>query len=53
MITPRAVFQHQTVEALAAVAQMVRQSASVLPDIAIGSLPSLPIMRWLRERRRA
>ncbi|MGO9776574.1 MAG: condensation domain-containing protein, partial [Terracidiphilus sp.] len=49
MITPRAVFQHQTVEVLAAVAQMVRQSASVLPDIAIGSLPSLPIMRWLRE----
>ena len=49
VITPRAVFQHQTVAALAAVADGVAQSAAVLPDTATGSLPATPIMRWLAQ----
>ena len=36
LITPRAVFQHQTVAALAAVAGVVEETASRLPDIATG-----------------
>ena len=56
-ITPRAVFQHQTVEALAAAAGLRRQSLAV--PRAGGSrccaacdwrLPLTPIMRWLKER---
>ena len=49
-ITPRAVFQHQTVAALAGVATLIEETASALPDIAIGALPATPIMRWLVER---
>ena len=49
-ITPRAVFQHQTVEALAGVAGLIDAAAPVLPDLAIGGLPLTPIMSWLRER---
>ena len=54
-ITPRAVFQHQTVEALAAVASAAADPASALPavdvaSLASGSLPATPIMRWLKER---
>ena len=54
-ITPRAVFQHQTVEALAAAAGVVAEPASVLSEadrarLAIGGLPATPIMRWLKER---
>ena len=51
ILTPRAVFQHQTVEALAATAQFAagdRRRAQ--PDIAIGPLAPTPIMRWLMER---
>ena len=50
VITPRAVFQHQTVEALAAIAAFVEKRASTLPDIATGALPLTPIMHWLLER---
>ncbi|HKN42180.1 MAG TPA: condensation domain-containing protein, partial [Sphingomicrobium sp.] len=50
VITPRAVFQYQTVEALAAVAAFVEKRASTLPDIATGALPLTPIMHWLLER---
>ncbi len=49
LLTPRAVFQHQTVAGLAEVAE----AAAALPavaDIASGPLPATPIMRWLRER---
>ena len=54
-ITPRAVFQHQTVEALAAAAGAVADPAQALPaadvaELASGLLPATPIMRWLKER---
>ncbi|HEY0420999.1 MAG TPA: condensation domain-containing protein, partial [Acetobacteraceae bacterium] len=54
-ITPRAVFQHQTVEALAAVAGVAAEAASALAEadlakLAVGGLPATPIMRWLKER---
>ena len=55
-ITPRAVFQHQTVEALAAAAGVVAEpAASALSEadrarLAVGGLPATPIMRWLKER---
>ena len=50
VITPRSVFQHQTVEALAAAAGLVRETAAVVSDSAIGGLPATPIMRWLKAR---
>ena len=51
ILTPRAVFQHQTVEALAATAQFAQETdAATQPDIAIGPLAPTPIMRWLMER---
>ena len=50
VITPRAVFQHQTVAALAGVVGLVAQTPSPLPDIATGALPATPIMHWLLER---
>ena len=61
-ITPRAVFQHQTVEALAAVAGVMAAAGSALAklaadlapdlaaDLASGDVPATPIMRWLQER---
>ena len=53
-ITPRVVFQHQTVAALAAVAGAAVEPGSALADadlarLAIGGLPATPIMRWLRS----
>ena len=50
MITPRAVFQHQTVATLAAVADGLRESTVTRLDIATGMLPATPIMCWLAER---
>src|SRR5262249_31521965 len=50
VITPRAVFAHQTVEALAGVATLLTETASSLPDVATGALAPTPIMRWLLER---
>ena len=49
-ITPRAVFQHPTVAALAGIATVIAESAAALPDLATGALPATPIMRWLIER---
>ena len=50
-ITPRAVFQHQTVATLAAVAVAAERAAvTAVPDIATGALPATPIMHWLAER---
>ena len=50
VITPRAVFQHQSVAGLAAVAEAVGSAAAAVADVAIGGLPATPIMRWLAER---
>ena len=50
MITPRAVFQHQTVEALSGVVGLVAPTPSPLLEIATGALPATPIMHWLLER---
>ncbi|HEY2416728.1 MAG TPA: condensation domain-containing protein, partial [Steroidobacteraceae bacterium] len=50
VISPRAVFQHQTVAALAAVAVAAQEVASDLRDVATGALPLTPIMHWLVER---
>ena len=56
-ITPRAVFQHQTVEALAAAAvrrqRLAGREGLAQADaarLAVGGLPLTPIMRWLKER---
>jgi non-ribosomal peptide synthase protein (TIGR01720 family) len=49
VITPRAVFEHRTVAALAAAATLVEEAPASLPDIAIGALPATPIMRWFAE----
>ena len=50
VITPRAVFQHQTVAALAGVVGLVAPTPSPLLEIATGALPATPIMHWLLER---
>ena len=50
VITPRAVFQHQTVAALAGVIGLVAPTPSPLLDISTGALPATPIMHWLLER---
>ena len=49
-ITPRAVFQHQTVAALAASAGVVAAPTLAAPDVAVGPTGLLPIMRWFMER---
>jgi non-ribosomal peptide synthase protein (TIGR01720 family) len=49
VITPRDVFQHKTVEALAAVARTVEERVFDT-DERTGSLPLTPIMHWLLER---
>ena len=46
VITPRAVFEHQTVAALAAAATLVEKAPAGLSDVAIGTFPATPIMRW-------
>ena len=50
LITPRDIFRHQSVEALAAVASAVHKANAAASDIGIGPLPLTPIMRWLLER---
>ncbi len=50
LITPRAVFQHQSVAALAQSATLSDARAAAAPDLATGSLPATPIMRWLLEQ---
>ncbi len=53
-ITPRLVFQHQSVAALAAAAGVVDEAAAAArtrpPDDGTGVLPATPIMRWLAGR---
>ena len=53
VLTPRAVFQHQTVEGLAAAAERAAGAnvpAPAAADIATGPLAATPIMRWLSGR---
>ncbi|HEX3220805.1 MAG TPA: condensation domain-containing protein, partial [Candidatus Limnocylindria bacterium] len=50
VITPRAVFEHQTVAGLAGAATLIEAAAAPLPDIAIGGVVATPIMRWLLAR---
>src|SRR5215475_485940 len=50
VITPRAVFQHQTVAGLASVATRLEETGSAVVDVATGALVPTPIMRWLLER---
>ena len=51
VITPRAVFQHQTVAALAARCEPARSAGgSQCCRLATGAVPATPIMRWLLER---
>ena len=49
LITPRAVFQHQTVVALASSATVAAAQTTAL-DIATGAMEPTPIMHWLRQR---
>jgi amino acid adenylation domain-containing protein/non-ribosomal peptide synthase protein (TIGR01720 family) len=48
-ISPRDVFQHPSVQALAAAAPPAPVQDAA-PDVAVGPLPSTPIVHWLRER---
>ncbi|MCF3124884.1 amino acid adenylation domain-containing protein, partial [Streptomyces arenae] len=49
LITPRDVFQHQSVAALARAAREVG-TAPTAADDGVGAVPVTPIMAWLRER---
>ncbi|WP_344940885.1 amino acid adenylation domain-containing protein [Actinomadura miaoliensis] len=53
VISPREVFQHQTVEELAAIAKPLADADAVEaepPGTGIGPVPVTPIMAWLRDR---
>ncbi|MGW0238565.1 condensation domain-containing protein, partial [Streptomyces sp. NPDC002996] len=50
LLTPRDVFEHKTVEALAAVAGTVAEAVRESEDAGIGDVPATPIIRWLAER---
>nr|WP_267898529.1 non-ribosomal peptide synthetase [Actinomadura sp. WAC 06369] len=53
VVSPREVFQHQTVEELAAVARPVGEDEQVEaepPGAGVGPVPVTPIVGWLRER---
>jgi amino acid adenylation domain-containing protein/non-ribosomal peptide synthase protein (TIGR01720 family) len=52
LISPREVFQHQTVAELAAIAQAAGDTAAPAepPGTGAGPVPATPIMHWLRER---
>ncbi|CAL9399375.1 amino acid adenylation domain-containing protein [Streptomyces sp. enrichment culture] len=50
LLTPRDVFEHKTVEALAGVAAAVDRTAEDGPDAGIGTVGATPIVRWLEER---
>ncbi|MCC7105705.1 MAG: non-ribosomal peptide synthetase, partial [Chloroflexi bacterium] len=50
LITPRAVFQHQTVAQLAAAVTPVEAVPAAAPDVADGTVPATPIMCWLAEQ---
>jgi aspartate racemase len=49
-LTPRQVFVHRSVAAIAAAAQAVTAPAAETRDDAIGPMPLTPIMRWCHER---
>jgi amino acid adenylation domain-containing protein/non-ribosomal peptide synthase protein (TIGR01720 family) len=52
VITPREVFQHQTVEELAAIALDAQDAGTVeaeAPGAGIGPVPATPIMRWFEH----
>ncbi|NKZ06031.1 non-ribosomal peptide synthetase [Actinomadura latina] len=53
VITPRDVFQHQTVEELAATARPVGEGEEIEPEApgaGVGPVPVTPIVAWLRDR---
>ncbi|MDG9706152.1 non-ribosomal peptide synthetase [Streptomyces sp. DH37] len=49
VITPREVFEHKTVAALAAVARTVDELPPEDPDAGIGEAPLTPMTHWLRD----
>ncbi|MFC4051754.1 non-ribosomal peptide synthetase [Actinomadura syzygii] len=52
VITPRDVFQHQTVEELAATAKPIGEANAIEPEppgAGIGRIPATPIMRWFQN----
>ncbi|MGI5208662.1 amino acid adenylation domain-containing protein [Spirillospora sp. CA-108201] len=53
VITPREVFQHQTVEELAATARPVGEDEEIeaeAPGAGVGPVPLTPVVAWLRDR---
>jgi len=49
-LSPRDVFQQQTVEGLARVAGVTLEEVADLADVGVGEVRPTPIMRWLEER---
>ncbi|HEX4582725.1 MAG TPA: amino acid adenylation domain-containing protein, partial [Acidobacteriaceae bacterium] len=50
VLTPRDIFQYQTIQALAQVAKSFPEKSAMLRDDAVGTVTPTPIMRWLFER---
>ena len=48
-ITPREIFEHKTVEALARVARPIAEAPRQVDD-GVGRVPATPIVEWLREQ---
>ncbi|BAU88347.1 cyclic nucleotide binding protein [Streptomyces laurentii] len=48
VLTPRDIFQHQTVEALALAATAPDADTTSAPDDGTGTVPATPVMEWLR-----
>ncbi|MEV5243627.1 amino acid adenylation domain-containing protein, partial [Streptomyces cinnamoneus] len=49
LLSPRDIFQHRTVEALAAIAQTVEEEGPQETDSTVGAVPLTPITHWLAE----
>ena len=50
-LTPKDVFTHRTVAALALVARPARDAVQEAPGAGVGEMPATPITHWLSERR--
>ncbi|MEU4745584.1 amino acid adenylation domain-containing protein, partial [Actinosynnema sp. NPDC023658] len=50
VLTPKQVFEHRTVERLAAVVRGIETAPAEAPDAGVGPVPLTPIAHWLSER---
>ncbi|MGB8840895.1 MAG: non-ribosomal peptide synthetase, partial [Aliidongia sp.] len=49
ILTPRDIFQHQSVAALAKMVRPVADRMALAPDLPMGAVPATPIIAWLQQ----